>query len=734
MVELLSPSGDFESFLQAIYNGADAIYLAGERFGARAYAKNFTMDELKLALSYAHSLNKKIFVTVNTIVKENEYQDAINYLNELYLAGVDGVILQDFSLITYTINNLSPMECHISTQAGVKDLYDVKFFESIKAKRCVLAREVSIDEIKKIKASCKMDLEVFVYGALCVSYSGGCLMSSLLSLRSGNRGRCSQNCRRPYTLYKNDEYLGKGFMLSMKDLNIYDNLDKLIPYVDSLKIEGRMKEPSYVKVVTNEFRKKLDDLNYKSKKLDTVFHREYTKGFLFNEDNGKIVDINKKSNQGAYLGKIQKIDNKFTQINITRELSIGDRIRISGNTDYYFTIDKLYDTNKKEIKSGKGLLYINVYDKREIGDSIFKMNDSNIDLSIDETKKYPLDIDIYGDINSELSISTTVNDEYFSSTSKELLTIAKTQAINYNTLYKQLSKLNDTPFYLKNINMMIPDNAFITVSSLNELRRNLVNQLIEYFKHKREPKNPKKYTLNKKEFNNPNLIVVCQTKEQYDTLKELGINDIYFENKSLYVDSSYPDYDNILVSSYGGLEYYKNKNIVTDYSFNAINSEAIASLINNGANLVTLSLESSLTNTKNIYSSFVNKYNTVPPLCHVIYGRMNLMTTKYCPLKRYGECGKCKNNNYSLKDEFGEFIIYHTNCITHIINQKPLNLIDEIDEIKKYAQTLRIDFTIETKDEVKNIIEMYNKKISGDNTKRFNNSTDTRGLFKREIL
>ena len=735
MVELLSPSGDFESFLQALYNGADAIYLAGERFGARAYAKNFTFEELSLALSYAHSKGKKIFVTVNTIIKENEYLDAINYLNDLYEAGVDGVILQDYSLITYTNNNLKPMECHISTQAGVKDLYDVKFFEALGVERCVLARETSIDTIKEIKQKCKMDLEVFVYGALCVSYSGGCLFSSLLSLRSGNRGRCSQNCRREYSLYKNGQFMDKGFILSMRDLNTYNDIAKIIPYVDSLKIEGRMKEPSYVKTVTQEYRKKLDNLSYKSNKLDLVFHRDYTKGFILNENPGEIVNINKKSNQGAYLGKITKIEKNLTQIDIKRELSIGDRVRIVDNDDYYFTIDKLYDKNKKPITKGIGILYVEIYNKKNINSSIYKMNDSSIDLSIDDLNKYPITFDIYGDIDSKLIISTTINDIYFSAESNMILQKAKTQGLDYNTLFKQLSKLNDTPFYLKDINLMIPDNLFITVSEINELRRKLVKDLIIYFEQKRNKiNNIKKIEIKNKNYNNPDIIYVCRTQEQYDTLKELNINNIYFQNRSLYVNSKYPNYDDILVSSYGGIEYYKGKNIVTDYSFNIINSEGVKSMLDLGVNLVTLSVESSLNNTKELYNSFVKKYNFIPPLAYIVYGRMNLMTMKYCPLKRYNECGNCKNNTYTLKDEFGEFILYNDDCINHIVNKKPVNLIDDLDNIREYIKTLRIDFTTENSDEVKQIVEMFNKKISGDSTKRFDSSNDTRGLYKREIL
>ena len=253
--ELLAPAGDYNSFLQAIYNGADAIYLAIEKFGARAYAKNFSLDELKNALILAHELGKKIYVTVNTMLKENELDDCKDTIKTLYEIGVDGVILSDLSMINYVINNCPNMEAHISTQAGIKDIYDVSYFKDLKANRCVIAREVSIDEINKIKDTIDMPLEVFIHGALCVSYSGGCLFSSMLSLRSGNRGRCSQNCRRECSLYKDDNLLGKGYFLSMRDLNASNYLSKL-NNIDSLKIEGRMKDSEYVKTVVSEYRKK----------------------------------------------------------------------------------------------------------------------------------------------------------------------------------------------------------------------------------------------------------------------------------------------------------------------------------------------------------------------------------------------------------------------------------------------------------------------------------------------
>ena len=738
-IELLSPAGSLDCFYQALYNGADAIYLATDRFGARAYAKNLTLDELKTALIFAHSKNVKVYVTVNTIIKENELDEAKKYVNELYKMGVDGLILADFALINYVNKYLKPMECHISTQAGVKDLMDVKFFEELGVERTVLAREVSIDEIKNIKANSKMPLEVFAYGALCVSYSGGCLFSSLLSLRSGNRGRCSQNCRREYKLYKNDELMDKGFILSMKDLNTYNKLIELIDAkVDSLKIEGRMKSPDYVKLVTSEFRNKIDNNKYVSKSLDTVFHRAYTKGFLFNEDKANIVDINKKSNEGAYIGDIIKYQNDYTLINLNRILNVGDRIKIENNNPYYFTVDKLYDLNKKEIKSSNSKCLIKIYEHIENNSKIYKMIDSSIDLSIDIKKKLPIDINVYGGLDDYLLISTSINDEYFEAKSDLKLEKAKTSGIDYNTLFKQLSKLNDTPYYLNDLNNYLDENLFLTISEINNTRRKLVEKINDYFQRMRLLKIVNESFDNQIiNYNNDlEITASCITLEQYNLLKSLGIKTIYFNNYIPYVNAKYKkiDDDYILAGNYGALYKYKDKKIIADYSFNVINSEAIKYLLNSGANIVTLSLETDLNLMNEIYNSYKKKYNEIPPLEIITYGHQNLMTMKYCPLKRYGECGKCKNNIYKLRDDVGEFYLYNVDCINHIVNGKALNLIDDLNEIKKYTNRIRLSFTFESNDEIINVVNDYKDKLSGNNNKKFDSKNETRGYLKRPIL
>ena len=738
--ELLAPAGDFECLRQALYNGADAIYLATEKFGARAYAKNLTIEELEKGLKLAHELHKKIYVTVNTELKENEVDECKEYVKLLHQIGVDGVIAADFSIINFIIKHCPGLEAHISTQVGLKDLNDVYFFEELGAKRCVLAREVSFDEIKEIKEKTHMPLEIFAHGALCVSYSGGCLFSSMLTLRSGNRGRCAQNCRRNYKLYKDDSLVEEGFHLSMRDLNTSSNLSDLKNIgVDSLKIEGRMKEPEYVKIVVSEYRKKLDNPSYNPTLLDTIFHRNYTKGFLFNEDKGKIVDITKKNNEGALIGEIDKKIGKLTKINLTRDLRIGDRIRIEGDEDYFFTIDSMLDNKNNEIEKSNSSCLLNIYRDFETHTKIYKMIDSSIDLTITNEFKRPIEILAIGSLNNPLTLVTNIDNHEFKGSSTELFQAASKRPIDSETLNKQLSKLQETSFYLDKLNNRLEGNLFMTISSINEARRNLVSSIEEYYKGKRdnyiesEEINALSYPLEELK-----LTAFATTDEQLRAIKDEGIIDYYSENNYIaYVGADYKDISGtILVGGYGGIYEYKNKGnkIVSDYSFNVCNSEAIYYLHKVGVDVVTLSLEMSQNEISNVINTYKLKYKENPNVEITVYGHQNLMTLKYCPLKRYNECGKCQNHKYDLEDSYSKFPTSRKNCITHIYNDKALNLIDDLNIITKYTQRLRLQFTIETYEETREIIKEFKEKLKGSPRSYFNKDKNTRGYFKREIL
>ena len=343
MSELLAPAGNMEALRAAIANGCDAVYLGMQKFGARAYSDNFDEEGLAEAVSYAHLRDVKVYVTMNTIVFEDELGDMrrqLQYLNEIR---VDGVIVQDLAVFEYIVEHFPDMEAHCSTQMGIDDLDGTLMCKELGAKRVVLARETAIDKAVRIKKEADVPIEIFVHGALCVSYSGNCLMSGLIGYRSGNRGRCVGSCRKLYELVKfggaggaggwvnsgNEQSLGTAYFLSTKDLNTIEYIDKLRA-LDSLKIEGRMKEPAYVANVTAKYRAALDRTltATDADELKKTFNRTFTKGYIFGEDPRDITNISKPNNFGYEIGEIGGSYKGMYEIRLTDELRQNDIIRI----------------------------------------------------------------------------------------------------------------------------------------------------------------------------------------------------------------------------------------------------------------------------------------------------------------------------------------------------------------------------------------------------------------------
>ncbi|MGL6107300.1 peptidase U32 family protein, partial [Romboutsia sp.] len=332
-IELLAPVGSFEALKAAVQNGANAVYLGGKDFSARASANNFDRDELKQAVRYAHIRGVQVFVTANTLIKQNEIYDFVEYAKFLYDIDVDAIILQDIGMAKLLKKELPDFELHASTQMVAHSLEDVRYLESVGFDRVVLAREVHIDEIKYICENCKADIEVFVHGALCVSYSGQCLMSSMIGNRSGNRGRCAQPCRQKYELIdiNTGEVMDTDgqYLLSPRDLNTIEEVDKLIDAgINSLKIEGRMKRPEYVatvigsyKAAINEYQssKKLNVSNETMSNLYTIFNRKFTKGLLLGEVGKDMMNSEIPNNQGLYIGKVLEHNKRSKRLKIMLE-------------------------------------------------------------------------------------------------------------------------------------------------------------------------------------------------------------------------------------------------------------------------------------------------------------------------------------------------------------------------------------------------------------------------------
>ena len=254
-VELLSPAGDMEGFYGAIHAGADAVYLSGKQFGARAYADNFSEEEILEAIRYAHLFGRKVYLTVNTLVKEFEMDKLFLFLKPLYEAGLDAVIVQDFGVLHFIRENFPHLDIHASTQMTITGKLGCEVLLEQGASRVVPARELSLSEIAEIKKTVPVELECFIHGAMCYCYSGQCLFSSFLGERSGNRGRCAQPCRLPYGIDGKNEL----YPLSLKDMNTLEYIPQLIEAgIDSFKIEGRMKKPEYTAGITSVYRKYID--------------------------------------------------------------------------------------------------------------------------------------------------------------------------------------------------------------------------------------------------------------------------------------------------------------------------------------------------------------------------------------------------------------------------------------------------------------------------------------------
>ncbi len=347
-IELLSPAGDLECVKAAVQNGADAIYLGASSFSARASASNFSLDELKEVIDYAHIRNVKVHLALNTLIKNDEFCDAIFIAEKAYEFGIDAIIVQDLGLAVSLINSFPKLPIHASTQMSIHNLRGVKALERMGVKRVVLSRELSISEIEYICRNSNIEIETFVHGALCISYSGQCLFSSMVGGRSANRGKCAQACRLPYKLLQNNKIIDNGYLLSPRDLCGLDFLPALIESgVKSFKIEGRLKSPEYVATVTRIYRKYIDlyfssnpyEINEKDRKdLLQVFNRgNFSAGHLDKEPNLNLVFKEKQNNMGIYIGNVANYNSKkgHVTLNLNDKVALGDSITFENEPTKY---------------------------------------------------------------------------------------------------------------------------------------------------------------------------------------------------------------------------------------------------------------------------------------------------------------------------------------------------------------------------------------------------------------
>lgn len=747
MTELLAPAGNMEALKAAIANGCDAIYLGMQKFGARAYSDNFDYEALKEAVDYAHLRGVLIYVTMNTIVFEAEIQEMKEQLHKLNEIGVDGVIVQDLAVFDYIVNNFEDLEAHCSTQMGLDDLEGTLLYKELGAKRVVLSREVPMEKVKEIKRIAQIPIEIFVHGALCVSYSGNCLMSGLIGYRSGNRGRCVGSCRKPYELIDTTtgKSLGESYILSTKDLNTIDYIEDL-KEIDSLKIEGRMKEPAYVANVVSKYRAAIDGTLEAEDKdnLKKTFNRTFTKGYLFGEDKKDITNIQKPNNFGYEIGKITGYYKGMYEITLNKLLNQNDIIRIDHeNEDVNLSVVRLYDRDENLINKSEDVCYIKIKEKLSVGDLVYKTKDyqyyKELEASCDkEFRRFPLDVHVYAYPGSKLVVNAEGLGQHFLYESEEILEEAKNNPTTEEQVQKQFAKLNETIFTLNDLHFE-ECNAFIPVKMLNNARRAVVQGLYDAKIESKARATKEAISKEKIAFEPaaPYLTATVNTKEQYDACVKAGIKTVYYDNIVRRNQIEYTEREGeLLVGGYGGIYYYRDKNpFVTDYSLNVVNSTSVYELHRQGAKRVTLSYELNKQQIKDLIDAYYAKNDGYPALEMVVYGRAPLMFTKYCPLKKMGQCGVCREKTYEIKDEYGSFpVIPHEDHTVTILNGKILNLLDEMPTIEG-VEAFRLNFTIESPEEVTKIVKEAQKKLNGTSNKSlFNKDTDTRGHFNKEII
>lgn len=478
-VELLAPAKDINCAFTAINAGADAIYLGAQSFGARKKAGN-SLEDIKKIVDYAHLFNVKIYVTVNTVIFDEELNEVETLINNLYEIGVDALIIQDLGILKL---NLPPIALHASTQCHNLDIEKIKFLQSLNISRFVLPRELTLQEIQKIKEETNTELEFFVHGALCVSYSGQCYLSQKIGKRSANRGECAQPCRNIYSLVdENGKYLIKDkYLLSLKDFCLIDNLNDLINSgVFSFKIEGRLKDEDYVKTVVSAYRKKLEQNPSIQKSSDgivitdfepdinKVFNRGFTK---YNIEKSNINAIDTPKNKGGFIGTVKNVFKNGFEINLNKSIKLNANDGICT-----FINNELTGSTITKIQGNKIFLLTNL--KLNIGDKIFRNLDfeyqKHTKISVSQ-RKLPVDISIFADKNNiTFKIKTAKNNAEI--IIKNDFEIAQNEEKSIETIKKQLSKTGDTIFQTQNIELkgLTP---FIPISKLNEIRRELTQNL-----------------------------------------------------------------------------------------------------------------------------------------------------------------------------------------------------------------------------------------------------------------
>ena len=668
-IEILSPAGSYDAFVCAVKSGADAVYMGGQCFNARKNAANFSDEEIVSAVRFAHLHSVKVYVTLNTLVSDSELGEVYDFIEFLYNAGVDALIIQDLAVLSIVKRYFPDFEVHASTQMTVCNLEGASLAKEMGFKRVVLSRELTFDEIKNIAENVDIELEVFVHGALCMSYSGQCLMSSFIGSRSGNRGACAQPCRLPYTLHSADgkwRSESQKFPLSLKDLCLVEEIEKLSSIgVKSLKIEGRMKSSDYVSIVTSTYNKyrhggKVDKEDID--KLRNIFSRSgFTKGY-FEGSTGRHMLNYDKNNDDVYLN--------------------------------------ILDSVKSEAKAIKeGTLPKIPFDAR-ISLSLFK----------------PAVLTVFA-MGSEVTVTGTQKCE-------KAINVPLTK----DRIISQMSKTGATEFELGNTHIDMDEGISLPIKEINELRRIALEKLTDSITAiSRQGKTGDLVLPEESEFSYDNKFLArILSIEQAKSAKEAGFDKIlvpyslyaknkeYFDNLKTEIsvilpptvkDSKLIDWQiikgEVYATNISHLLMADKLNMRADFTLNTFNSLAIEELKNMGIKSVCFSVEANLMQ--------IRKLRSTLPIEFVVYGKIPLMTVQNCVIKSsLNKCG-CDDSIYYLKDRKDMAFPVKADkltCTNTIYNASPLYMADKLTEIPN-NHAMHFVFTDENPEQIKKIFDAY---------------------------
>lgn len=701
-MKIVAPAGNMERFYAAVKAGAQEIYMGLKGFGARRNAENFTLEEYKEALDYAHKRGVKIFLTLNTIMMEKEMEFLYPNLKVLYEHGLDAVIVQDLGYFKYMKENFPDMEYHGSTQMTVGNHYEAEYLRKLGFTRVVLPREMTFEEIKKIRENTSIELEIFVSGALCICYSGNCYMSSFIGSRSGNRGMCAQPCRKKYENSTGE----KGYLLSPKDQLLgFDEIKKLKEIgIESIKVEGRMKDPNYVFETISYYRDLIDGIKAQEKSSE-LFNRGYSKGYFYGNDN-YIMNKDYSYNLGKNLGLLSG-----------KELKLKSRV-VLGDGIIYLSKDfeKLGGgyINKIELKSGdmgrksaeanevivlkdvpRGSKYVFKSYSKEVNDdaqSRMKKEEQRLIISgkfVGHIGEKPI-LELVAKNNLGIDIIVKVVGE------KEIERASK-KALTSEELREKISEMGDTTFILGDFVADIDEGIFMPLSVLKSLRRECVEKLEKLLVESYRRKTGNRYSLpiEEEKTREIELVAIVSNLTQENAVKKFGIEKIYKRGIDIAKEGSLNEHDlnSKLASNIYQILENNNEKVMANWNLNITNRYSVEALAQTGkVESVIISPELSFEKIKEIGKTSIKK-------AILGYSRLKGM---------YIELPLFDKEKETLKNEEGDIFTAIKNDVgnTEIYLEKPLNILNDIKKLNELMiDEVVLEFTTETKEEVEKVLE-----------------------------